>query len=97
MTGPAEDLKAYMQALMHGHHATGLGIERKYGLEGYPPEVVSHALNMAQQGQDPEKAAAIYCGADPEDLEDPEPETEQDRIDAAGDDLFHSMREDGEL
>lgn len=28
---------------------------------------------------------------------DPEPETEQDRIDAAGDDLFHSMREDGEL
>lgn len=34
-------------------------------------------------------------------IEDPEPEeepeTEQDRIDAAGDDLFHSMREDGEL
>jgi len=26
-----------------------------------------------------------------------EPETEQDRIDAAGDELFHSMREDGEL
>ena len=30
--------------------------------------------------------------------EDEEEETtEQDRIDAAGDDLYHSMREDGEL
>lgn len=30
-------------------------------------------------------------------LEEEEPETEQDRIDAAGDDLYHSMRDDGEL
>jgi len=29
--------------------------------------------------------------------EEDEEETEQDRIDAAGDELYHSMREDGEL
>ncbi len=31
------------------------------------------------------------------DTDEGEPLTEQDRIDIAGDDLFHSMREDGEL
>lgn len=29
--------------------------------------------------------------------QNPEPITREDRLDAAADDLFHSMREDGEL
>lgn len=65
--------------------------ERLYGQGGncschLSPPCVSciHPGNPLNQDEDPEAW-------------EPEDPTEQDRIDAAGDDLFHSMREDGEL
>ncbi len=50
---------------------------------------------------DPEECSELEwsseCPACLDGQGDDDPETEQDRIDAAGDDLFHSMREDGLL
>ena len=45
------DKTAYFKAMMANHTGTCLCIERKYGLEGYPPEVVTAGLNAACQGE----------------------------------------------
>lgn len=44
---PAEDQKKYYRAMRQGLDGTALQIEEKYGLAGYPPEFVSHALQIA--------------------------------------------------
>lgn len=44
---PAEDAKRYQKSLMEGNHHAGLQIEQSYGLEGYPPEIVCHVLQIA--------------------------------------------------
>ena len=58
------DKTTYFKAMMANHTGTCLCIERKYGLEGYPPEVVTAGLNAACQGENAADAAAHYCDPD---------------------------------
>lgn len=44
---PAEDGKRYYKAMMSGNTHAALQIEKDYGLDGYPPEIVSHVLQVA--------------------------------------------------
>lgn len=46
------DTVRYMKALIANRTNEALQIERKYGLAGYPPEVVSVGLQAATEGRD---------------------------------------------
>lgn len=59
-----EDLKAYLKAMTEFDSLDILcAIEKKYDLYGYPPEIVTHALNAASNGEDMYKAVDEYIGA----------------------------------
>lgn len=55
-----EDKKAYGKAMMSGDAYRCLQIERKYELDGYPPELVSIGLDAAINGLDPMIAVEEY-------------------------------------
>lgn len=63
------DKSAYFKAMMANHTGTCFQIEQKYGLDGYPPEVVSVGLAAACLGENAADAAARYCN--PDNDEDP--------------------------
>jgi hypothetical protein len=44
MRNEIEDMKRYMKSMMNGG-MEALAIEEKYGLDGYPPEIVTTVLN----------------------------------------------------
>lgn len=47
------DLDRYMQGMMmSGGHSLCLAIERRYGLDGYPPQIVTAALVAGADGKD---------------------------------------------
>lgn len=58
-----QDIKTYMNGLMNGHWQTCLSIETRYGLDGYPPEVVTTylAAERDEPGSGP-KAIDDYMG-----------------------------------
>lgn len=48
-----QDLQRYMDAMMqHNGWQSALAIERRYGLDGYPPDIVSGALAAGARGED---------------------------------------------
>lgn len=61
-------LRAYVKAMRGGHDFVCSAIEREHGLYGYPPEMVSVALNAIDDGLDPDEAITDYIdGKDEED------------------------------
>jgi hypothetical protein len=62
MLDAAADLKAYNRAMLASDCSACLTIERRWGLDGYPPEVVTYALGRAVQGENAAHAAAMACG-----------------------------------
>lgn len=64
MSGQSEamqDLAMYGRAMARlDGHATCCRIEQKYGLFGYPPELVSVGLRAAADGLDAEEAVSDY-------------------------------------
>lgn len=59
----AQDLADYGRAMARlGGHMTCVRIEQKYGLHGYPPELVSVGLRAAADGLDAEEAVYDYFG-----------------------------------
>ena len=57
----AQDYALYGKALARfDGHMTCLRIEQKYGLDGYPPELVSVGLRAAAEGKDPHEAVESY-------------------------------------
>jgi len=54
------DREAYSKAMIRNDLNTCVAIEQRYGLYGYPPELVSVGLNAACEGKDPERAVADY-------------------------------------
>jgi len=52
----------YARAMASGSHEACLAIERKQGLDGYPPELVSVGLAALEKGQDPYAAIEAYTG-----------------------------------
>ena len=52
----------YYLAMIKGDYATCTSIEQKYDLYGYPPEVVSTALNALARGMDADVAISEYIG-----------------------------------
>ena len=60
----ADDKHAYFKAMMSGNCEACLRIERKYGLDGYSPEVVSIGLDAAVRGNDPEEAIDAYLAGE---------------------------------
>lgn len=60
----ADDKSAYFKAMIAGNCDACLRIERKYGLEGYSPEVVSVGLDAAVRGKDPEEAIDAYLAGE---------------------------------
>lgn len=44
------DLKRYAKSLRTGDYVTGLNIETAWGLNGYPPEIVSNVLSCVATG-----------------------------------------------
>lgn len=56
-----QDLAAYGRAMARlDGHAICCRIEQKYGLFGYPPELVSVGLRAAADGLDVEEAVEAY-------------------------------------
>ena len=47
-----KDLEIYYRALSRNDVSRCIGIERKYDLFGYPPNIVGSALNAKAQGLD---------------------------------------------
>ena len=70
-------------------------------------EIAEHATSDAYSELETEKCDGCECEFDPDDLTRHEDgnrycegcnyETEEDRADGRADDLYHSMKEDGEL
>ena len=56
-----QDLALYGRAMTRlDGHETCYRIEQKYGLDGYPPELVSVGLRAAAEGRDPHEAVEAY-------------------------------------
>ncbi len=60
--GTKKDLDRYWDGMKSGDWETCLNIERKYGLDGYPPDVVTTALQAKADGKDMEKAIDEMLG-----------------------------------
>jgi hypothetical protein len=61
----AQDRADYARHMIAGRDDLCLQIEQRYGLDGYPPEIVSVGLNAAAEGRDPHEAIEAYfdgCG-----------------------------------
>jgi hypothetical protein len=43
------DHERYVTGMVNGEHAVCLAIERRYGLDGYPPQWVSEWMNAEMQ------------------------------------------------
>jgi hypothetical protein len=54
------DRDAYSKAMIRNDLNTCVDIEQRYGLYGYPPELVSVGLNAACEGKDSDQAIADY-------------------------------------
>lgn len=61
------DREAYSKAMIRNDLNTCVVIEQRYGLYGYPPELVSVGLNAACEGKDPQQAVDDYIEARAED------------------------------
>lgn len=57
------DREAYSKAMIRNDLHTCVEIEQRYGLYGYPPELVSVGLNAACEGKDPQQAVDDYIEA----------------------------------
>jgi hypothetical protein len=55
-----EDMTAYVKALIANRTECAVHIERKYGLYGHTPQVVSIALSAAAKGDDYMQAVDEY-------------------------------------
>ena len=53
-------IERYTKAMIAGNDVACLSIEREYGLDGYPPELVSVGLNAIDQGLDALTAIEDY-------------------------------------
>lgn len=51
-----KDYAAYVRHMIQGNDDACLHIERQYGLDGYPPQVVSVGLDAAINGKDVDAA-----------------------------------------
>ena len=52
MTKAEEDLKAYNELIASSDCDRAFRIEQRYGLDGYPPSIVSGALSAIVRGED---------------------------------------------
>jgi hypothetical protein len=57
---PRDDRPAYMAAMLSGNHVQALAIERRHGLDGYPPDLVSVGLKAAAEGRDALEAVEAH-------------------------------------
>ena len=57
------DRDAYSKAMIRNDLNTCVAIEQRYGLYGYPLELVSVGLNAACEGKDPQQAVDDYIEA----------------------------------
>lgn len=70
MSAPAQaqaqaDLDRYWQAMSRsGGWTVCLAIEKRYGLDGYTPEIVTAALSAAAEGRDMDEAIDDLLGDD---------------------------------
>ena len=55
-----DDRPAYMAAMLSNNTRAALEIERRHGLDGYPPELVSVGLKAAAEGKDALQAVDAY-------------------------------------
>jgi hypothetical protein len=49
-----------MAAMLSGNHVQALAIERRHGLDGYPPDLVSVGLKAAAEGRDALEAVEAH-------------------------------------
>jgi hypothetical protein len=56
------DYATYHRALLAGADEACIRIEERYGLFGYPPEIVSVGLKAAAEGVDVDDAVADHLG-----------------------------------
>lgn len=54
------DLVAYAKTLITGNTDAAIRIEKRYGVFGYPPQIVSIALQAAAEGRDHMEAVDEY-------------------------------------
>tara|TARA_Y100000310_G_scaffold307319_1_gene349306 strand:+ start:790 stop:1122 length:333 start_codon:yes stop_codon:yes gene_type:complete len=52
------DSEQYAKAMMNGNCDLAFAIEKRHGLDGYPPEVVTIGLAAIAKGEDPGRAIA---------------------------------------
>jgi hypothetical protein len=57
-----EDLEDYLKALTENNIDEALYIERKYGLDGYPPNIVTVGLSAKANGKNMYKALDAALG-----------------------------------
>ena len=50
----------YFQYMISGNGEAAYHMERQYGLDGYPPEIVSVALTAMDKGEDVDDAIEQY-------------------------------------
>ena len=50
----------YFQYMITGNSDAAYHMERQYGLDGYPPEIVSAAFNAMDKGEDVDAAIEQY-------------------------------------
>ena len=60
------DLDRYTRAMCAGQLSTCCAIEKKYGLYGYPPQIVSVGLRAADEGRSVDDAVDAYIKGEPE-------------------------------
>jgi len=60
------DTDLYMEAMISGHADTCIAIEKRNGLYGHPPQLVSIGLRAIEEGRDPHEAIDAFI----EDAED---------------------------
>ena len=59
------ELERYTKAMIQGRHDICAGIEQRYDLFGYPPEVVCIGLKAIDEGKSCDAAIGAYlAGAD---------------------------------
>ena len=63
MRNEIEDMKRYMKSMMDGG-MEALAIEEKYGLDGYPPEIVTTVLNarVSAKHEERERIYQVIAG-----------------------------------
>jgi len=54
------DIKQYNRAMMNNMTGYALSIEKKYGLDGYPPQIVGGILSLMTEGKSRDDAEQEY-------------------------------------